>query len=112
MGVSILFYHYSFRKLQAIGKFYFVKNYSKLFKGINSNNFQKNICLFSVRGVLGSITILSSNMGVLIVFATGGYCDYFTTPKFSIILAALFGVLFTYFPDSPIALAKQNRLKV
>lgn len=68
--------------------------------------------LYSVRGILGSLTVLSSAMGILLVFVAAGYCEYFTIPKFAIMLAALYGVLFVTFPETPLVLMKQNKIEV
>lgn len=71
----------------------------------------KFICI-SVRGILGSLFVLTFNMGVLIVFTMGNYCDYYSIPKFVICITILFAVLFPFFPETPIFLVKQNKISV
>lgn len=65
-----------------------------------------------VRGVLGSSVVLSANIGILIALIFGNYCDFYATPKFAITLSALFMILFSFFPESPVFLIKQNRVSV
>lgn len=68
--------------------------------------------VFSNRGTLGAMLILSETIGILLIFIFGNYCDYYTPPKVAIALAALCGVLLIFFPESPSFLMKQNRILV
>lgn len=56
--------------------------------------------------------MFSCNIGILLVFILGNYCDYETTPKVVIVLALVFMVTFYFFPESPSVLMKQNRVSV
>lgn len=47
-----------------------------------------------------------------IAFAFGAYLDYKTTPIFGIVLAVLFAILFSFFPETPQFLVKRNRISV
>lgn len=42
----------------------------------------------------------------------GAHCDFYTTPLITMALTILFVVLFSFFPESPKFLIKQNRLSV
>lgn len=69
-----------------------------------------NFC--RVRGFLGSTVVLSANLGILIALILGNYCDFFVPPKVVITLCLLFVILFSFFPESPLFLLKQNRISV
>lgn len=73
---------------------------------------EKNQILFSVRGVLGSTFVLTFNMGVLIVFTMGNYCDYYSIPKLVICLTVTFSILLPFFPETPLFLLKQDNKSV
>lgn len=64
-----------------------------------------------IRGSLGSFFILSTNFGMLLIFAAGNILDYHTTPKVMLILPVSFVALFSFFPDTPIYLLRNNRNK-
>ncbi|XP_037039592.1 facilitated trehalose transporter Tret1-like [Bradysia coprophila] len=63
-----------------------------------------------VRGTLGSLVILTTNLGLLLSFILGEFCDYNTTPKVTIVLIIIYAILFSIFPESPSALMKQNKI--
>lgn len=65
---------------------------------------------FSVRGTLGATLVLSENIGILLAFIVGNYCDFYATPKVGIGLAGLCGALLIFFPETPSFLMKQNRI--
>lgn len=65
-----------------------------------------------VRGTLCSSLVLTENIGILMAFILGNYCDFYMIPKFIIALTILFGVLLLFFAESPIFLVKQNRIDV
>lgn len=64
---------------------------------------------YRVRGTLGSTIVLNCNFGILLAFVLGDYCDFYTTPKFVIVLTCVFTILFYFFPESPSFLMKQCR---
>lgn len=48
----------------------------------------------------------------VIAYVLGAYFDYYTSPKFAAALAVLYGVLFFFFPETPLYLLKQNKISV
>lgn len=74
-------------------------------------NFYLSI-IFSVRGVLGSTFTLTCNFGILLSFIFGSFFDFYTTPKFVILLTIVCGILLFFLPESPLFLVKQNKLSV
>lgn len=48
----------------------------------------------------------------VIAYVLGAYCDYYTSPIFAGALAAVYGVLFFFFPETPLYLLKQNEITV
>lgn len=67
---------------------------------------------FSVRGVLGSTVMFCYNIGMILAFVLGAYCEYGTTPKVVIGLTIFFAVSFYFLPETPTVLIKQNKLSV
>lgn len=65
----------------------------------------------SVRGSLGSFFILSCNFGMLLMYVAGNVFDYFLTPKLMIILPISFVILFSFFPETPIYLLRNNKIQ-
>ncbi|XP_055302942.1 facilitated trehalose transporter Tret1-like [Sitodiplosis mosellana] len=63
-----------------------------------------------VRGTLGSTLVLIANMGILLAFVLGNFCNFYTTPKVIIALTIVFEISFCFFPESPKFLLKQNRI--
>lgn len=78
------------------------------------NDFHKKIFSFCyrVRGAVGSTNMLIFNFGVFLAFLLGNFFDYFMTPKVMIALLFTFVSAFMFFPESPIVLVKQNKIKV
>jgi PHD/YefM family antitoxin component YafN of YafNO toxin-antitoxin module len=62
-----------------------------------------------IRGSLGSFFILSTNLGMLLIYIAGSTFDYFTTPKVMLLLPLAFSMLFTYFPETPVYLLRYNK---
>lgn len=56
--------------------------------------------------------VLSFNVGVLIVFTMGHFCDYYAVPKFVVMLTVLFAILLPFFPETAVYLVKQNQIAV
>lgn len=48
----------------------------------------------------------------MIAYVLGAYFDYYTSPCFAGALAALYGLIFLFFPETPLYLLKQNRIPV
>ena len=68
--------------------------------------------IFSIRGALGSTKILTYNFGNLMAYILGNSCDYYTIPKFLLVLLVIYAISFSFFPESPTVLVKQNRIAV
>lgn len=74
--------------------------------------FLSEIASDRVRGVLGSTVVLSCNIGMLIAFTLGNFCDFYTTPIVVIGLTILFAVGILFFPETPSFLMKENQIAV
>lgn len=105
MEYSLLF-RFLLPKLRMIGSIHLLLNFS--FKSKINNLFS----IYRVRGTLGSFIVLFCNLGILLGFILGAYCDYNMTPYVFISAIVLFVLLFFFFPESPSFLIKQNRLLV
>lgn len=66
----------------------------------------------SIRGAMGTIVSVGADLGTLMGYALGTYCDYNITPIVAIIVTILFAVLFLFFPETPIFLVKRNQILV
>jgi MFS family permease len=62
-----------------------------------------------IRGSLGSFFVLSTNLGMLLIYIAGKVFDYHTTPKIMLLLPLAFFVLFSFFPETPIYLLRNNK---
>lgn len=67
---------------------------------------------FRIRGALGSLLSLGQGAGVLFGFIAGNYLSYETVPKVHLIFPVIFLVFYSFFPESPWFLIKQNKLEV
>lgn len=67
--------------------------------------------IYRIRGVLGSLLILTCNGGVLFGFIVG-FLDYFTQLKVLIMIPAIFFVVFKYFPESHVYLDQKQKTHV
>lgn len=56
--------------------------------------------------------MLSANVGILISFLMGNYCEYGTTPKVVIGVTVLCLVSLYFFPETPTFLMKQSKISV
>lgn len=45
-------------------------------------------------------------------YVLGNSCDYYTIPKFLLVLLIIYAISFSFFPESPTVLVKQNRIAV
>lgn len=61
-----------------------------------------------IRGSLGAFFILSTNLGMLLMFICGNIFDYFATPKIMLLLPVVFCFLFSFFPETPIFLLRND----
>lgn len=61
---------------------------------------------------MGTIVSVGADLGTLMGYALGTYCDYNVTPIVAIVLTILFAVLFLFFPETPLFLVKQNKILV
>lgn len=66
----------------------------------------------SVRGSLGSLLVLSANIGILIAFVAGNYVTYNISPIIHASLPILFFMAFWFFPESPQYLMKIGKEEV
>lgn len=66
----------------------------------------------SVRGSLGSLLVVSCNIGILMGFILGNYLTYTTQPIVHVLLPIIFFVAFAFFPESPQYLMKIGKDKV
>lgn len=62
-----------------------------------------------IRGSLGSFFILSTNLGMLLIYISGSIFDYATTPKIMLLLPAIFILLIYFFPETPNYLLRNNK---
>lgn len=53
--------------------------------------FLSEIASDRVRGTLGSTVVLTVNIGILLAFVLGNFCDFFTTPLVVIGLTTVYG---------------------
>lgn len=65
-----------------------------------------------MRGVLGSTVVVSCNIGILMAFTVGAYCDFDVTPKIMTVLTILSTASLIFFPETPSVLLKQDKTAV
>ena len=65
----------------------------------------------SIRVTLGSIIGSSFNLGILLGYILGGQMTLHTSAVVGVIVTALFVIAFTFLPESPIYLVRQNRTR-
>lgn len=66
----------------------------------------------SVRGSLGSLLVLSCNIGTLIAFLLGDYLNYTIQPIVHVTLPIIFFISFAFFPESPQYLMQIGKVEV
>lgn len=66
----------------------------------------------SVRGSLGSLLVLSCNIGILLAFILGNYLSYDSQPIILAFVPIIFFFLFSFFPESPQYLMKSGNEEV
>ncbi|XP_041976803.1 uncharacterized protein LOC121731440 [Aricia agestis] len=71
----------------------------------------KEISEDKVRGVLGSLLVLTQNTGVFIMYIMGAYLDYYVVLYISICLPVLTGLLMLKSPDSPAFLVREGKIE-
>lgn len=69
-------------------------------------------CIFSIRGILLMTVQFAGSIGILLAFTLGSYTDFHVTPIYAIITSILFGILFSFFPETPLFLVRQNKYSV
>ncbi|XP_065084159.1 facilitated trehalose transporter Tret1-like [Ochlerotatus camptorhynchus] len=62
-----------------------------------------------LRGMLGSILVISLNIGILLGFVLGHFLSFFTVPVVMLAGPGLFIVCTCFLPETPYCLLKQNR---
>ncbi|CAH3940306.1 unnamed protein product [Pieris brassicae] len=90
---------------------------SRIFGGIPAGGcfnvvpmYVKEISQDSIRGVLGSLLILSQNLGVLFMYIIGAYLDYYTVQWAVLGLPIVASVLMFKAPEAPAYLVKQGKI--
>ncbi|XP_047520072.1 facilitated trehalose transporter Tret1-like isoform X1 [Pieris napi] len=90
---------------------------SRIFGGIPAGGcfnvvplYVKEISQDSIRGVLGSLLILSQNLGVLFMYIIGAYLDYYTVQWAILGLPIVASVLMFIAPEAPMYLVKQGKI--
>ncbi|KAG4077354.1 hypothetical protein HA402_009755 [Bradysia odoriphaga] len=63
-----------------------------------------------VRGILGSSVPFGGALGILIAFILGDYTDFIVTPICGLVMSVIFFGLFSFFPETPIFLMRQNKI--
>lgn len=66
---------------------------------------------FSVRGILGTLLVLSCNVGVVTAFVLGYYFNYATVAWIVSVLSLVFLVCFWFMPETPQHLAQKHKLQ-
>lgn len=59
------------------------------------------IVRFSIRGRLGSVSHLARNIGILIAYISGTLLEYNIIPRIFVALPIIFGICFSFFPNTP-----------
>lgn len=62
-----------------------------------------------LRGMLGSVLVISLNVGILLGFVLGDSLSYFTVPYVMLVAPTLFVACTCFLPETPYCLLKQNR---
>ncbi|EDW03495.1 GH11266 [Drosophila grimshawi] len=65
----------------------------------------------SVRGILGTLLVLSCNLGVILAFVLGFYFNYATVAWIVSALSVVFVVCFWFMPETPQYLAQHHKLQ-
>ncbi|KAJ6649315.1 Facilitated trehalose transporter Tret1 [Pseudolycoriella hygida] len=73
--------------------------------------FVSEIAENSVRGALGSLLMVTSNVGILLSFMAGHYLSFRLVPAVFVVLPTLFLLLTVIFPETPIFLLKTGKLE-
>jgi len=64
-----------------------------------------------VRGLFGSLTVLSHNFGIVAAYIACSYLNYFTVPYFGVVFSIIFFVWCFTIPESPKYLLERNELE-
>lgn len=67
------------------------------------------LLMLRVRGVLGSFLIFNENIGAVISYLLGNFCNYYIAPIFVICLSLIYAMSFALFPETPTYLMKQSK---
>lgn len=71
-----------------------------------------NLSFHRIRGRLGALLLLSTNLGILFAFVIGEVFDYFTVSLCHLIVPLLFYVGVIFIEESPLFLIQKGRYKV
>lgn len=69
----------------------------------------QHVFFVSIRGTLGSLMMVSANLGILLAFAVGHYLPYAIVPKVFICLPIVFLLSLFMFPETPHYFMRTNR---
>uniref|UniRef100_A0A336KU46 CSON014839 protein n=1 Tax=Culicoides sonorensis TaxID=179676 RepID=A0A336KU46_CULSO len=64
----------------------------------------------NIRGILGSLTVLSHNFGIIISYIVCSYANYFTMPYIGIIASIIFFFWCMMIPESPTYLLERGKV--
>ncbi|CAB3222727.1 unnamed protein product [Arctia plantaginis] len=91
---------------------------SRIFCGLGAGGcfhvvpmYVKEISQDNIRGTLGSISALFQSLGILSMYAIGGYLGYYTVLYFVTAIAVCIFVMLFQVPESPSFLVNQGKLK-
>lgn len=96
---------YSFRKLQIMSENRKSTNFNLFTKSLVNftvdNNLLNVIVRFSIRGRLGSVSHLARNAGILIAYIVGTLLEYDIIPCIFVVIPIIFGICFSFLPNTP-----------
>lgn len=65
--------------------------------------------IHSIRGSLGSLMMMSANLGILLAFVAGNYLPFEWVPRLFICLPIIFLLTVLFFPETPFYFMRTNR---
>lgn len=74
-------------------------------------NYVSEISDDSIRGLLGSLFVVSINLGILLGYVMGGMVSFKMYAMINITVPVLYLIGFVFLPESPVYLVRQNRIR-
>lgn len=74
-------------------------------------SFSKKNC-FRIRGTLGSLLLVCTNIGTLMSFVAGAYIEYSLFPCIMIVFPLMFLIAFYFLPETPQYLLQLDKVEV